>query len=234
VKNIIDMIDELVRDIPGWSPPDQLFALYMLALSTAPLKGDIWEIGSWCGRTSVVLASSILGTGKGKLHCIDLFPDRDDWYQNKDGTYSFSVNINGKTYKSYQEKTVWKEPYERDILPVYEKYGPNLENIFINFVKTKGCAGIVRHYRGIAPEYAKGAHRGIRLAFIDGDHSYEGVCNDIAAVEKHIIPGGWIAFDDAFSCYEGVNRAIEERIINGGRYECGQLLTRKCFAARRK
>jgi hypothetical protein len=84
----------------------------------------------------------------------------------------------------------------------------------------------------LRPEDAPSSLR-CKLAFIDGDHSYEAVTADIAAVERFLVPGGWICFDDAFSCYEGVDRAISDRIINSGRYDRCQQVTRKFFVARR-
>lgn len=76
--------------------------------------------------------------------------------------------------------------------------------------------------------------RRFRLAFIDGDHSYEAVCADIRNVERVLVPGGWICFDDAFTVYDGVNRAIDDLIINSGDYELCQQMTRKFFVARRE
>ena len=73
-----------------------------------------------------------------------------------------------------------------------------------------------------------------RLAFVDGDHSYEAVSNDIEIISKHLVPGGWICFDDAFSSYEGVNRAITDHVINNSGFENCQQLARKFFVARKK
>jgi hypothetical protein len=73
-----------------------------------------------------------------------------------------------------------------------------------------------------------------RLAFLDGDHGFDAVCEDIRNIDKHLVPGGWLCFDDAFSCYEGVNRAISQEIIANPRYECCQQMTRKLFVARKK
>jgi len=43
-----------------------------------------------------------------------------------------------------------------------------------------------------------------------------------------------VCFDDAFTCYEGVSRAISELIIANPSYECCQQMTRKLFVARKK
>lgn len=73
-----------------------------------------------------------------------------------------------------------------------------------------------------------------RLAFLDGDHGFEAVCEDIRNIDKYLLPGGWICFDDAFTCYEGVSRAISDLIIANPNYELCQQMTRKLFVARKK
>lgn len=42
-------IEEAVKDIPGWSPINQLYSLFTLVTFASPAEGDILEIGSWCG-----------------------------------------------------------------------------------------------------------------------------------------------------------------------------------------
>ena len=233
-KPVTEVIKEMVSDIPGWSPEDQLYSLYLLSVTTAYLGGDILEIGSWCGRSSTVFATALRHMNVGKLHCVDLFPNLDDWYENPDGSFSFKVTINNKTYGGYNEQTVWKEPFEQQIIPVYKNYGSVLQETFNKVIISKGFSDLIVSYKGTAVEFKEKYNGSLRLAFIDGDHGYEAVCQDIEIVEKYLLPGGWIVFDDAFSVYDGVSRAIEDMIIKSGKYEFGHQLTRKCFAARRK
>lgn len=230
---VMTLIEEAVRDVPGWSPIDQLFALFTLAYSTAHLSGDIVELGSWCGRSAVALGLAAKMSGVGKVHCIDLFPARDDWRRNADGSYSFQVKIGDRILAAYHEQTVWAEPFERDIAPLYQRY----ESVFDAFMETTTrnlMAEEIKPFRGDLRMFFQQASPDFRcrLAFIDGDHSREAVINDISLVEKFMLPGGWICFDDAFTSYEGVNQAICEKIIGNPRYEQGVQLTRKLFAAR--
>ena len=74
----------------------------------------------------------------------------------------------------------------------------------------------------------------LRMAFIDGDHSYDAVAKDINIVESFLLPGGWICFDDAFSSYDGVNEAIQKHVIDSGNYKRFHQMTRKCFVAQRR
>lgn len=230
---IVTAIEDAVREIPGWSPLDQLHSLFLLAFSSADLSGDILELGSWCGRSAVALGMAVRLSGNGHVHCVDLFPEKSDWYQNADGTYSFSVRIGEKSFVAYGEQTAWKEPFERDIAPVYEKYAGILE-AFKSTIKNNDLGPFVTPFKGDLEMFAAQAPDGLslRMAFIDGDHSYSAVAKDIGYVERFLLPGGWICFDDAFSSYAGVNEAIEKHIINSGKYRQCQQLTRKFFVAR--
>lgn len=234
-KPIVTQIEEAVLNIPGWSPIDQLLTLFTLAYTNADLDGDILELGSWCGRSAVALGMAAQLSGKGRVYCVDLFPDKGDWFQNEDGTYSFAVNIDGRLVGAYGEQTVWAEPYKRDIAPVYKRFTGTLD-AFSTSMSNNGLSSLVSPVKGdlisfskIAPDALK-----VRLAFIDGDHSYAAVSNDIALIESYLLHGGWICFDDAFSSYPGVNEAIQKHIIDSGKYQYCQQMTRKLFVARRR
>lgn len=53
------------------------------------------------------------------------------------------------------------------------------------------------------------AHLPIDFLYIDADHRYEYVLQDIQAWSKHVRPGGTIAGHD-FNYFSGVNKAVEE------------------------
>lgn len=232
---ISTLIERATQDIPGWSPQDQLLSLFTLVFSSASLPGDILEVGSWCGRSAVALGLAAKLSGKGKVHCVDLFPEKSDWYQNADGTYSLAVVIDGKRYGAYGEQTVWAEPYLRDIAPVYERYTGTLD-AFNGAMHANDLTGWVNPFKGDLHKFAFNAPQGfsVRLAFVDGDHSYSAVTKDIQLIEQFLLPNGWICFDDAFSGYDGINKAIQKHIIDSGRYQCCQQITRKFFVAQRR
>lgn len=228
-------IEALVENVHGWTPIDQLYTLYTMTLLTSELEGDIIEVGSWCGRSAVVLAAAVKAASNSLVYCADLFPEKDDWKQNSDGTYSFEVIIDGKHYCGYQEQTVWKETFESQTEKFYESYNGVLDR-FREVVTERGMDDVVRAHRGdLASLLDKlGANFRCRLAFLDGDHGFDAVCEDINNIDKHLMPGGWICFDDAFTSYDGVNRAIAKHIIANPRYERCQQMTRKLFVAQKK
>jgi predicted O-methyltransferase YrrM len=232
---VTSRIERLIQSVPGWTPADQLLALHMLAATTADLGGDVMEIGSWCGRSSAVLGHAVAQTGIGHVWAIDLFPRASDWRTNPDGTHSFSVAVNGKAVGSYEDQTVWDEPFQRDIATVYAHHDSILD-AFNETIRAEALGNMVTAFRGTGEMFAEQAAPDlkVRLAFLDGDHSYHAVCADIEAVERFLVPGGWISFDDAFSVYDGVDAAIRERVISSGRYDYAHQVCRKFFIARRK
>lgn len=228
-------IEQATHDVPGWSPQDQLLALFTLAFSTAHLGGDVLEIGAWCGRSAVALGLAAKLSGQGRLHSVDLFPEKTDWFRNADGSYSFAVDLGDRQLKAYDVQTVWEAPYLRDIAPVYARH----ERILDVYQATVDHAGLrpwVQPFKGDLSAFAAQAPAGLalRLAFVDGDHGYEAVSRDIDLIERFLLPGGWLCFDDAFTSYQGVDDAIQKHVIDSGRYEACQQITRKLFAARRR
>jgi predicted O-methyltransferase YrrM len=232
---IANLIEKAVQEIPGWSPQDQLLALFMLAFGSANTPGDILELGSWCGRSAVPLGLAAKLSGRGKVHCVDLFPERKDWFQNADGTYSLAVTIHGRNVSAYGEQTVWAEPFLRDIAPIYEHFSSILD-AFNHAIRANRLMDYVIPYRADLELFSQTISYdfALRLAFIDGDHSYQAVVKDIEIIERFLVPGGWICFDDAFSAYDGVNRAIQERIVDNTHYHNCQQITRKFFVAQRR
>jgi predicted O-methyltransferase YrrM len=231
---IWNQIEAMTKNVPGWTPLDQLFALFNLVYSS-PVKGDVLEVGSWCGRSSAVIALAAKLSGNAKVFCVDLFPEKDDWTQNADGSYSFKVKMGDESRSGYQEQTVWKEPFERDIAPLYRDHG-SVFNVFKKTLTQCGVSEIVQPFRGTSQDFFKSAHSEnlkLKLAFIDADHSFAAVSTDILLTKKHLAPGGWICFDDAFSHYDGVNRAIEEHVIKSSDFKLCQQLTRKFFVAQK-
>ena len=228
-------IEEIVKDIPGWTPLDELYTLFILSVMTKGLAGDILEVGAWCGRSSVVLGKSVQIT-KEKIivYCIDPFPDKNDWKENDDGTFSFVTNVGKKIIKSYQVQTVHKEPFENDILPVYQ-IDDCLYNIWSKAMKNNNLEGINKSFRGDTDMFFEDfpKENKLKLVFLDGDHGYESVKQDIKNIEKHLVKGGYLCFDDAFSFYKGVDKAITECIIDSDKYDICQQMTRKLFLARK-
>lgn len=80
---------------------------------------------------------------------------------------------------------------------------------------TRGFAGLLTLIRKRSDEVAAAELPSpIDFAFIDGDHSYEAVVNDIRLLTPLVKPGGIIAFHDT-KYYAGVSRAVGELLAAG-------------------
>jgi predicted O-methyltransferase YrrM len=234
-SSVASQLEKAVAEVPGWTPVDQLLTLFNLAVASSHLGGDLLEIGSWCGRSAVALGLAARLTGGTRVHCIDLFPARDDWRQNPDGSYAMRVSVGGEHIEAYQEATVWREPFERDIAPLYVAH-ESVHDIFCSTIRAHQLTDLVTDYRGTS-EIARDLHarsRRFRLAFIDGDHGYDAVSRDIANVEPALLPGGWLCFDDACTTFDGVDRAVQDHVISSPAFDLAHHVTRKLFVARKR
>ncbi|MFX4328464.1 hypothetical protein ABTA31_19485, partial [Acinetobacter baumannii] len=71
------------------------------------------------GRSTIVLALAARASN-GRVHAIDLFPTREDWASNPDGSWSFTTQVHGRAVTAYSTPTVWAEPFLRAMMPVYD------------------------------------------------------------------------------------------------------------------
>lgn len=229
------LIEQATQGVPGWTPQDQLLSLFTLAFASAGMPGDVLEVGAWCGRSAVALGLAAQMSGQGRVYSVDLFPEKNDWFRNADGSYSLATSIGGRQFKAYDEQTVWEAPFLRDIAPVYERHERILD-VYQATVAGAGLSDWVQAFKGDLETFAAQVPDGfaLRLAFVDGDHACAAVTRDIEIIERYLLPGGWLCFDDAFTTYPGVNEAIQTQVIDSGRYTCCQQITRKLFVARRR
>jgi predicted O-methyltransferase YrrM len=227
------VLEKQITTVPGWSPSEQLFALFMLSIGARDVPGDLLEVGAWCGRSAVALGHAARILGNAKVVSIDLFPHKDDWSENPDGTFSLNVVVKGAKVAAYNIQTVWREPFLKTIKPVYERHDSVLD-IFRENIATQRLEDLVTPMQGTSDLLHDMRERRFRLAFVDADHSYEAVCHDIENIVPLLSPGGWLCFDDAFTSYEGVNQAIRERVLDSDAFDVKLQPTRKLFAARKR
>lgn len=182
--------------VPGWCTGPDARQLYAFA-HHGPGAGAIVEIGSAWGRSTVFLARGSKQAGREPVHAID--PHTGD--------------------PTYREGDSPRPPHLDT--PAYRGADASARGSLIGFRHT------LRRFRvddWVIPVVATSTAaaktldtRPIRLLFIDGLHSYEGVSADIADWVPRVIPGGIIVFDDYFSDGEGygVKRAVDALIASG-------------------
>jgi predicted O-methyltransferase YrrM len=68
--------------------------------------------------------------------------------------------------------------------------------------------------RAMSAQAARDWMRAISFLWIDGSHDYQDVAGDIDGFVPHVVPGGWVVFDDASDPeFPGVWQAIGERML---------------------
>ncbi|KQT92250.1 hypothetical protein ASG49_09950 [Marmoricola sp. Leaf446] len=98
----------------------------------------------------------------------------------------------------------------------------NLKESFVANMERAGVADWVRiHAKSSIDAFDEVSREtaGLRLLFIDGEHTYEAVKNDLELYANLVLPGGLIVFDDYAPGFEGDVRAVLEHVSsNPGRY----------------
>lgn len=164
--NVLPLYDE----IPGWFPGGEAAAMYSFA-RVLPADATCVEIGSWQGKSAVVIASALKATGgDGELWCIDPFNcDGDPLYLqareklgNPDMLDSWKKNIKAADLEA------WAYPI-------------------------RGYSNVVWDQWTARPDAPL-----IDLLFIDGDHRYAGVKRDILQWGQLVKPGGIMALHDVY------------------------------------
>lgn len=207
-ENIYDLnksVDCLER-IPGALDP--LEGLALLGLSAyAPGIEPVVEVGSYLGKsTSYIALGSKIASKKG-VYAVDLFPGPDDWYLGSDRDY----HIHGSNY--YLANEVYNERSSF----VYKEGGyQNMLELFKEIIQKVGLEDMVTPFKGNSSAFAESVQTGskFRMIFIDGDHTYEGVTQDIFSLVNLLRGDGIICFHDYCKEFPGVLKAVNKHIIS--------------------
>ena len=156
---------------PGFMPTDEGLALYAAAVQAAPL-GPLIEIGSYCGRSTLLLAAAAATAG---THVITIDHHRGS-EEHQPGW-------------EYHDPTLVDPAVGRiDTLPVFRR--------------VIATSGLEEHVIAItAPSEHVGrywAHEA-GLVFVDGSHTDEAAQRDYAAWAGHVVDGGLLAIHDVFA-----------------------------------
>lgn len=95
-----------------------------------------------------------------------------------------------------------------------EKYGSDI-NTYTDFLKNIEQAGVkdlVIPVRKTGAEFSKEFKNPVELIFIDGDHSYEGVCEDFKNWFPKMVEGGIMVFDDTQD-WPGPRRLVKNEVF---------------------
>jgi hypothetical protein len=170
----------LVETIPGMCGEEKMHAV-MEIMRHAP-SGDIVEIGSWRGRSAALFVWLANRYEVGPMLCVDPWdnaampqgdPMLDEASTDCDTEETLRIfEINLAPLASGRLNYIRARSEDAAAC-----YGPDLS------VKTEAF-GETRYSGKIA------------VLHIDGNHTFEQVERDTAAWTPHVVPGGWIIFDD--------------------------------------
>ena len=152
--------------IPGWLSEDEAITLYELARHLPADAPVAVEIGSWQGKSSLVLSKGLKGKARPTLYCIDPF--------NGDA---------GPTDRVL---------YGREM----GSMNTSLKETFLNNMKRHGVLDVVHPLAGYSFEFAPDFKEQIDLLFIDGNHEFDAVLKDYEQWSPMLRAGGIIAFHD--------------------------------------
>jgi predicted O-methyltransferase YrrM len=160
---------EAAENIPGWLTAKEAGELFDL-ISGIPGENQVCcEIGSYMGKSSIVLGMALKAKRGGKLFCIDPFDlVESDYYKQASGEQLKSVSL---TRKQFVMQNISKYGLEETI---------DLIQGFSHFV-------------------ARDFHYQIDFIFIDGDHIFEAVLADFIDWSAKLKVGGVIAFHDYYN-----------------------------------
>ena len=171
---------EATNKVPGHLQKNEALFLGILA-ACVPAAGTIVEIGSFKGRSTVMLATVASHYGSGPVVAID--PHNSPILLD---------HSSGTEATSYQE--------------------------FLHSIQTNNLSEHVEPHVAYSSEVAKSWKRPIRILWIDGDHSLEGVKADVAGFLPFLVPNGVIAFHDTLNAFAGPIQVFANEILASDRF----------------
>ena len=161
----------------GWLTHGEAELLYRLS-AAACVFGRVVELGSYCGRSSIVLAAGLAGASSDPLVCVDTFRGSAE---HQPGRRHFHP-------ETLVDGVVDTQPaFVRNV-----QQAGLLERIAVMRLSTLDAAA---HLSG-----------SIGLLFVDADHDYEAVRGDLRAWSPRIIDDGWVVIHDV-GAWSGPTRA---------------------------
>lgn len=120
-------------------------------------------------------------------------------------------------YKGKSAAWLVEAAERRSDRPTVVTIDPHMTGTWDDFQRTVADWRLVERgleiHRSKSHDVGQTWNRPISFLWIDGSHEYEDVLLDIDDFLPHVLPGGWIVFDDACGGhFPGVERAIAERL----------------------
>jgi len=204
----------LVDSIPGPCGEPKMVAV-MEAMRHAP-AGDVVEIGSWWGRSAALFGWLARHYSIGNLLCVD--PWRGDaLVQGEAMVDAASAGLDAQ-----------------EALRIFEINLAPLAQGGLNYIHASSKEAATRYGPGVTvttEAFGATTYTGrIAVLHIDGNHAEPEVAADCALWTAHVVPGGWIIFDDyEWAFGDGVRRVADAFVEanaqrTAARFEAGSAL----------
>ena len=205
--------------IPGMCPDDKINGLYG-SMDSCP-SGDVVEIGTWWGKSALVLLLLARHYSIGNILCVDPWRD-EELVQGVPSVDEASAALSAK--EAFEVFKMNLLPYKMIRRPMHSDDEAH-DSDFNYFRATSAAAnkwlagnaypGYPSIYSLISEEFGETYYSGrIALLHIDGNHAYEKVKQDVELWTPLVVPGGWIVIDDYdWRHGDGPRRAADEYLL---------------------
>lgn len=194
-------IEPIEPGVPGYTHPEVLG--FIAAHAEASGAVCALEIGSYMGRSAFAICTGLRARRSTdsvvpRVVCIDRFSQRigkhahESWYRDALALTSPDL-LNG--YREPPAETTLGDLFDR-VLDVHPFMGPMVSAKDHDSQSLSSLDGIVED--------------GVGLAFVDGDHTWEGVLHDVRLVLTKLAPGGLLLLDDDRPAFPGVQRLVRK------------------------
>jgi len=181
-----------IEDVEGFLSPREVRFLALLgSVPTAP--GVVLEIGSFKGKSTVILAKSSALAGEDQIFAVDPM----------------------EPSPPMEASPAMEAPPAMEASPaaVDPPARPSSLSDFEHNLRAKGVRHRVDFARCFSHELAQTWDRPLRLLWIDGDHTYEGAKTDFDGFTPHLADGAIIALHDVLHACEGGVRVYMEDVL---------------------
>lgn len=110
-------------------------------------------------------------------------------------------------------RVVTVDPHTSPSVTDPDEPGESSYETFQASLATAGVADAVEAHRARSRDLARGWIRPIRLLWIDGDHTYAGVKEDLDLFRPCLVPGGIVALHDVLGNFEGPIRVFAQDVL---------------------
>jgi len=194
-------IQWLCRVVGGWlAPNDGNLRAFDYAVRSMPPEGAMIEIGSFVGLSTNILAYLALKHGRDNP-----FFSCDPWiFEGAEEPIGGYFDAGSPAYRRYA-----KDVFRLNVELFSESRKPYaMEASSAQFWELWRLGAARRDVFG--REVTLGGP--ISFAYIDGAHTYEASRSDFLGVDRHLLPGGFLLFDDSDDggCFPDVTRVARE------------------------